>query len=1271
MQQAQDVGVGAFLDALLSADNDVRNRAEAARDAALRSEAGARQLVAQLAGSALSDPSPARRSTAAVVLRRTVQRDGRVWELLDAATQGGLKATLLRAFLAEAAPDVQRKVAHAIAELACVAAVAPDGAPPGAEPWPELMQAVLTMSQDGASAQRREAALFMLSALLDFSSTRIVGGAAHRAPLLALLARLLGDTAPAVSGAALRACCTLIKELDDDNALAAFVPAVPAMMRVLEAALAAGVATSDEEAAQSALKSLIDVVQSHPEVLRPHIEAVCHAMLVVMSHAGFEEDTRKLGLEFLLSLAEEAGATVRKFPALINNVLTLGLRFLCNVEEDAAWVNRDDDPKSYIGDETDTEASEVMLAGVDAVQRLAAAIRGKLFLPVFFAKDHLPRLMQSADWRERRAGLLALSLILGGCKRELATQLEGAVKQVLPFLDDPHQRVRHAAVRCLGQMAAEFSEPEDASGADSIGLMAESVMAAARGTAAGDKAGGSGSSGGSGSRAAKSGAARGEAPKPIQDEVTLNIMVPALVDALGPKNAPRVRGLAAAALHNLVDPEHCVSDDIKPFASSLFSALIALVATVPEQFLHTRGNALEAMGNAAMCLDEDFAPFFGQISPALKGVIESPAPSPEKGTFRARAVGCLSTMCEAVGKATSGMDAGWLAQFIIRAQQAGFSADDTTSFQSFSYALVRVAECLGADFAPFFQFALSPLIAKASEVVDVVVSEGDDGDEAGASAAVPGSVGAAPPGAPGAPGSPGGVGPDSQRLTVGVRGQQHNIAFNSQALEDKQVALRCLMVLVADMGTEVEAYSRVVDHLKTPLIAAITDSFSNIRELGWEAAEPLLACALNDSTDRAHGQRMMDELMPALVKRLAAEHQPEGVKALCDAIDDTFRLAYRSTTPNFNGPATRNPPAAPAGAAGAAGGAGKYGTVVIPLAHVPALFAAVRGLYDQSAERRADMVNRMKRNVDADEDDREELEEELSVEDDIITYLTDIVGWCIKTHRAGILPVLSQATPDGGTSLGSYMMPLMSRKDEWDEPMRAAAVCLLDDLVEHASPQAHSLVPMFVPHLIECVLHPNALLRQPATYGVGVCAQFAGEAVAALGCVPALVAKLHQVLSNPDARKGETAGATDNAVSSLLKLARHLPQLVKPDDVMPGVLGYMPLRADDVEARLLHGWLVDGVAASDPFWIGAGGSRASACLRALGRSLSVHAERMRRAEGDDGAEGDDDDVDDEKLFEDDTIAKLSQFAKSGASIAGVLSTLAPKEAAALRAVGFT
>ena len=125
MQQAQDVGVGAFLDALLSADNDVRNRAEAARDAALRSEAGARQLVAQLAGSALSDPSPARRSTAAVVLRRTVQRDGRVWELLDAATQGGLKATLLRAFLAEAAPDVQRKVAHAIAELACVAAVAP------------------------------------------------------------------------------------------------------------------------------------------------------------------------------------------------------------------------------------------------------------------------------------------------------------------------------------------------------------------------------------------------------------------------------------------------------------------------------------------------------------------------------------------------------------------------------------------------------------------------------------------------------------------------------------------------------------------------------------------------------------------------------------------------------------------------------------------------------------------------------------------------------------------------------------------------------------------------------------------------------------------------------------------------------------------------------------------------------------------------------------------------------------------------------------------
>jgi hypothetical protein len=54
-------------------------------------------------------------------------------------------------------------------------------------------------------------------------------------------------------------------------------------------------------------------------------------------------------------------------------------------------------------------------------------------------------------------------------------------------------------------------------------------------------------------------------------------------------------------------------------------------------------------------------------------------------------------------------------------------------------------------------------------------------------------------------------------------------------------------------------------------------------------------------------------------------------------------------------------------------------------------------------------------------------------------------GYCIKTHRAAVLPSLV-------ASLGTYLMGWLFRRETIDLPMRAAALCLADDLLEHASP---------------------------------------------------------------------------------------------------------------------------------------------------------------------------------------------------------------------------
>jgi hypothetical protein len=57
------------------------------------------------------------------------------------------------------------------------------------------------------------------------------------------------------------------------------------------------------------------------------------------------------------------------------------------------------------------------------------------------------------------------------------------------------------------------------------------------------------------------------------------------------------------------------------------------------------------------------------------------------------------------------------------------------------------------------------------------------------------------------------------------------------------------------------------------------------------------------------------------------------------------------------------------------------------------------------------------------------------------------------------------------------------------------------------------------------------------------------------------------------------------------------------DAVMNAALAYLPFRHDAIEARLIHGWLVDGLAAADPLWTGQGFSRGGALITALARCL--------------------------------------------------------------------
>jgi hypothetical protein len=246
----------AFLDALLSPDNAARAGAEAQLEAVKRDNPAA--LVALLQQALAQAPRPEHRALAAVLMRRSVGRDtlgrtGQAWAALAAPAREALKASMLQAFVSEPVPDVRKKVCHAVAELATVAAVAPGGAD-----WPALLPAVFSLS-DNADPARREAGLFMFMTLTEFTGDVVI--APHCAQLQGILGRHIVDAEPAVAVAALKACCAMICMLSDDAQRNGFQAFVPQMIKVLETALQVASVSKEEAPVCEVLKSLIDVVQ--------------------------------------------------------------------------------------------------------------------------------------------------------------------------------------------------------------------------------------------------------------------------------------------------------------------------------------------------------------------------------------------------------------------------------------------------------------------------------------------------------------------------------------------------------------------------------------------------------------------------------------------------------------------------------------------------------------------------------------------------------------------------------------------------------------------------------------------------------------------------------------------------------------------------------------------------------------------------------------------------------------------------------------------------
>lgn len=149
------------------------------------------------------------------------------------------------------------------------------------------------------------------------------------------------------------------------------------------------------------------------------------------------------------------------------------------------------------------------------------------------------------------------------------------------------------------------------------------------------------------------------------------------------------------------------------------------------------------------------------------------------------------------------------------------------------------------------------------------------------------------------------------------------------------------------------------------------------------------------------------------------------------------------------------------------------------------------------------------------------------------------------------------------------------------------------------------LHPRYLPQLVPILLDgadnmKDEDIRQCCQYGLGLLAEHIPAAFVQV--LPQALEKILRVIQHPQAREDDNESATDNAVSALGKVIEfHGASLPDPKAAAAVYLGYLPVRGDEVEAKVVHGQLLRFVQGSTPLILGDNNAN-------LGRVVGVLAE---------------------------------------------------------------
>jgi hypothetical protein len=609
----------------------------------------------------------------------------------------------------------------------------------------------------------------------------------------------------------------------------------------------------------------------------------------------------------------------------------------------------------------------------------------------------------------------------------------------------------------------------------------------------------------------------------------------------------RVRGHCASAMINLCDPEHCEAEVLEPYLSGLLNALGNTLTSAP---MEVQAPCLVLLGCIAQVSEEAFAPFYGAFMPGVRQILES-ATHPSQMELRGKAMECAGLIGEAVGADTFSSDALAIMNCLITAMNSEAAALGSKSGSgdiTFDYILpacARMSKALEARFVPFLSLVMSPLIVGATQEIKFSMEdacEEDQGedlqrdDETGTESAV---------------------------INMGA-GIFKRVTLNTHAVQQKQQAASMLFDFAANLKEHLGGFLQPALQALLPMVT--NKHSSDIRSAASLALgkvfEAYVHCGSKGIISPETQTTAMNVSIGKLVEALKGECNQDARAAAAEAMRDALQVLVESAPERPDG--SRD---------------GNSLKCKPDLQQAQEISTQLLPLCADALGRRSDKEQSFLSSEVLEEEDKESFMEEIEAEEDFIATIVDAIGQLLKLHGEAFMPYFDQA-------VAPYFVQFLDGKTP--PGLQVISVCLIDDVLEYGGASGQRYSENCLSQFLQNLQADHAVLRQCSSYGI---AQIAKHSPAAIEARMAEVLQSLCALSTAEgAREEDNEGATENCLFALGNmLAQRKPWNCSPvgrAQVGSMWLDSLPLRADELEAKMAHAQLCDAVECMDADIVG-------------------------------------------------------------------------------------